>query len=225
MLPKAGCVAKLLLLSDSSRYSTSKLADELTSMGHRVKYVNLSNEPLTLSLVNEHDLTILVSMNPYTALSIALVTERSINSITGIINALSVTKLLKEQGLDYLIVAGDSAVKAAFVSGPYYFNTAWSLGLGGFVDTVEGARSILEYRHYLKNPLASASVLVKLTGEESRVFATIKHNKYGELLRRLNLQFAELTVINGTVTEANPTPEVPVEYVREVAQVVSENAA
>ncbi|ABW02700.1 hypothetical protein [Caldivirga maquilingensis] len=218
-------MAKLLILSDSSRYSISKLTDELVSMGHQVKYMNISNEPLALSAVNEYDLTVLTSMNPYTALSIALTIGKSINSAAGIINALSVTKLLKEQGLDFLMVAGDSAVKSAFTNGPYYFNTAWSLGLGGFVDTVEGARSILEYRHYLKNPLASASILVKLTGEESRVFATIKHSKYGELLRRLNLHFAELTVIDGKVTEANPTPEIPVESVKEVAQVVAEYAA
>ncbi|WP_291766296.1 hypothetical protein [Caldivirga sp. UBA161] len=217
-------MAKLLILSDSSRYSTSRLADELTSMGHRVRYMNISNEPLALSVINEYDLTVLVSMNPYTALSIALATSKSINPAVGIINSLSVVKLLKEQGLDYLVVAGDSAVKLAFTNGPYYFNTVWSLGLGGFVDTVEGARSILEYRHYLKNPLTSASVLVKLNGEESRIFATIKHSIYGELLRRLNLYFAELTVINGNATEANPTPEIPMESIKEVAQVVDEYA-
>ena len=34
-------MAKLLILSDSSRYSTSKLADELISMGPQVNYVKV----------------------------------------------------------------------------------------------------------------------------------------------------------------------------------------
>lgn len=214
-------MAKLLLLTDSAKLSVAKLTSELAGMGHQVRVVNLGNEPLNPGLMGEHDLVVFTSINPYIALAVALVASNSINNAEGIINALSIPKLLKEQGIEYSLVAGDEAVKAAFTKGPYYFNTAWSLGLGGFVDTVEGARSILEYRQYMKNPLSLASVLARVGGEETRVFATVNDGKYGGLMRRLNLQFAELTVVNGVIVEANPTPEVPMDRVRDVAELIS----
>jgi hypothetical protein len=217
-------VARLLIVSDSSRFSVSKLAGELASMGNQVTQLNLDNEPFNQRLANNYDLVVFTAINPYTALSIALTVSRSINDAVGMLNSLSVVKLLKEQGIEYELVAGDEAVKRVFTKGPYYFNTAWSLGLGGFVDTVEGARSILEYRHYLKNPLSLASVLAHISNaQESKVFATVKHERYGEVLRRLNVQFAELTIVNGVIVEANPTPEVPLGSVREVAEVINSN--
>lgn len=212
---------KILILTDSDRYTTRRLADELSSMGIETRLMNISEEPMNPNIAHEFDKVVLVSMNPYIALAVASILPNTVNSFNGILNSLSIPRLLSIQKIDFTLVSGDVAVGKAVSKPPYYFNTTWGLGLGGFIDTVEGARSVFEYRRYMKNPLASSSVLVNMDGVERRVYATSRGDFKG-LMEALNLAFAELVLVGNVAVEVNPTPEIPPNKVKETAEAIVE---
>ena len=213
-------MGKILVIHDVERVSVGMVKKSLEDQGLEATVINISEEPLNVGVFRDVELAIFISINPYTALGLSRLTKVSINNFDGILNALSIPRLLALQGIDFTVVSGDEAVKKVQISGSTYFNTLWSMELGGFIDSIEGARSVLEYRQYMRNPLVKASVLVNVSGPERKVFATIQSPEYGDVLRRLNLQFAELTLIGSTVVEANPTPDIPNDRVVEVSEIV-----
>jgi len=122
--------------------------------------------------------------------------ERSINPPAAIASALNRLSWLPRFGPPHAVVSSDFAVEKVEVEKPWLLMTAWRLDIDGVVTSVEGAKSVLEHRLYMRNPLARVSVVVPKPQRTYAVFATAKAGEgvAKEVLKHLGLFYAKVTL-------------------------------
>ncbi|MFN7105254.1 MAG: hypothetical protein ACK4M3_01505 [Pyrobaculum sp.] len=142
------------------------------------------------------DAAVLRTRNPYLAVVYGSVAKRVVNSPASIISALNRAYWIQRFGPPHAVISSDAAVEKIDVAQPWLLLTAWRLGLDGVVTSVEGAKSVVEHRTYMKNPLAKASIIVPRPRGVKTVFATAKNARgiVADLLAYLELQYARVTL-------------------------------
>lgn len=162
--------------------------------------------------------------NPYAAVLGALA-PRSINPPNAVLAALNRLVWLPKFGPPFTVVSSDFSVEKVEVEKPWLLMTAWRLGLDGPVTSVEGAKSVVEHRLYMRNPLAKMSVVVPRPRRLASVFATVKTatGLVAEVLQELGLLYAEVTLgdYGGRLYVLDVDPVPPVET-REEATALAE---
>ncbi len=141
-------------------------------------------------------LTLLRTRNPYLAIVYGSMSAVVLNQPHAILSALNRLSWMQKFGPPYAVVSSDHTVEKVELERPWVTMTAWRLGLDGVVTSVEGAKSVVEHRLYMRNPLAKVSVLVPKPRETVYAFATVKtaDGVVGELLRYLGLHYAGVTL-------------------------------
>ena len=171
--------------------------------------------------------------NPFTALILAKLFKYSINSFEGIVNSLNIPYILKVQGVDFGVIDSDDAILNYMSKRKveqYHFDTIWFLNLGGLITSYEGAKSILEYRKYMRNPLTQTSILIPIGKQEiinkkSKLVTYI--NDEFNILDKLDLTYGEVHYLelnqsNRLVLAINPVPEISIDKVDDVCKAISE---
>ncbi|MFN3805006.1 MAG: hypothetical protein ACK4SY_08110 [Pyrobaculum sp.] len=142
------------------------------------------------------DAAVLRTRNPYLAVAYGSMARRVVNPPTSIISALNRAYWIQRFGPPHAIISSDAIVEKVEVERPWLLLTAWRLGLDGVVTSVEGAKSVVEHRMYMKNPLARASIVVPRPRGVKTVFATARNavGVVADLLAYLELQYARVTL-------------------------------
>ncbi|MEZ0319120.1 MAG: hypothetical protein ABWK05_03880 [Pyrobaculum sp.] len=211
----------IYIVTDSSTISEKYIADALASRGRKAEIINISEMPIHAI----YGLVIIRIQNPYTAVAYASLVEKSINSAQSIYAALNRLTWIPKFGPPYAVVSADVAVEKVELEKPWMLLTAWRLGLDGAVTSVEGAKSVLEHRLYMRNPLAKASVLIPRPRRTVTIYATEKNAEglAAEVLRFLGLKYARVTLgdYGGRfyVVDVDPVP--PIEN-RQEAELLAE---
>jgi hypothetical protein len=189
----------------------------LASRGLKAVVINISETPV-------HRLAGVVFLrvrNPYAAPVYGVLASRSINPPEAVYAALNRLVWLPKFGPPYAVVSSDFSVEKVEVERPWLLLTAWRLGLDGVVTSVEGAKSVVEHRMYMRNPLAKVSVIVPKPHRAVSVFATAKTatGVVADVLRELGLLYARVMLgdYGGRfyVVDVDPVP--PVETKEEAA--------
>jgi hypothetical protein len=163
--------------------------------------------------------------NPYAAAVYGALAPRSINPPDAVLAALNRLAWLPKFGPPFAVVSSDFSVEKVELERPWLLLTAWRVGLDGSVTSVEGAKSVVEHRMYMRNPLAKVSVVVPKPHRLVPVFATAKNASglVAEVLRSLGLLYARVTLgdYGGRfyVLDVDPVPAIET---REEAAAVAE---
>jgi len=161
--------------------------------------------------------------NPYAAAVYGAMSTQSINPYGAVLSALNRLTWLPKFGPPFAVVSSDFSVEKVEVERPWLLMTAWRLGLDGVVTSVEGAKSVVEHRMYMRNPLAKVSVVVPRPRRLVTVFATVKNAEglAAEVLRELGLLYARVTFgdYGGRLYVIDVDPVPPVETREEAAAV------
>ncbi|ABL87454.1 hypothetical protein Pisl_0275 [Pyrobaculum islandicum DSM 4184] len=209
----------IYLLTDSPTVSERYIADALTSRGFNTVIVNISETPLH----RIPGVAFLRIKNPYAAVVYGSLAEHSINPPSGIIAALNRLSWLPKFGPPYAVVLSDFSVEKVEIERPWVLLTAWKLALDGSVTSVEGAKSVIEHRMYMRNPLAKVSVVIPKPHRLVSIFATIKHASglAEDILSHLGLFYAKITLgdYGGKLYVVDIDPVPPLETKEEAALV------
>lgn len=165
--------------------------------------------------------------NPYAAIAYGQIAERSINPPEAIYAAVNRLVWLPKFGPPHVVVSSDASVEKVELERPWMLLTAWRLGLDGPVTSVEGAKSVLEHRSFMRTPLSKVSIVIPKPERTVTVFATAK-NATGiaaDVLRYLGLLYGKLTIgdYGGKfyVIDVDPVPQLESrEEVKELAEVI-----
>ncbi|AFA39419.1 hypothetical protein Pogu_1392 [Pyrobaculum oguniense TE7] len=143
-------------------------------------------------MINIPGSTVLRLSNPYAAIAYGQIAERSINPPGAIYAAVNRLMWLPKFGPPYAVLSSDTSVEKVELERPWMLLTAWRLGLDGPVTSVEGAKSVLEHRTFMRNPLTKVSVAMPRPELTTAVFATVKTalDIAAEVLRRLGMLYA-----------------------------------
>lgn len=209
------------MVSDSPAVFEKYIVDALTSRGLKARIVNISEVPV----YKIQGVVVNRVKNPYAAVVYGLLAERSINPPGAIASALNRLTWLPKYGPPFAVVSTDYSVEKIEIERPWLLLTAWRLELDGVVTSVEGGKSVVEHRMYMKNPLAKVSLAIPKPSRSFSIFATVNSADGVALsvLRELGLLYAKLTIgeYGGRhyVIDIDPVP--PVET-REEAMAVAE---
>jgi len=191
----------------------------LASRGLKPLVLNVSETPI-------HGLygTVLLRVgNPYASVVYGAMSARSINPYGAVLSALNRLTWLPKFGPPFAVVSSDFSVEKVEVERPWLLLTAWRLGLDGVVTSVEGAKSVVEHRMYMRNPLAKVSVVVPRPHRLVTVFATMKNAEglAAEVLKELGLLYARVTFgdYGGRLYVIDVDPVPPVETWEEAVAV------
>ncbi len=161
--------------------------------------------------------------NPYAAAVYGALAPRSINPPDAVLAALNRLVWLPKFGPPFAVVSSDFSVEKVELERPWLLMTAWRVGLDGSVTSMEGAKSVVEHRIYMRNPLAKVSVIVPKPHRLVPVFATAKDatGVAAEVLRSLGLLYARVTLgdYGGTLYVLDVDPVPPIETREEAAAV------
>jgi len=199
---KRGGIVETVVLVDEVRVDEKYLIDALSKRGVSAKIIDVR-----LGEVPEGDLALVRTSNPYVGIALAQFFERAINSALGIYRAVNKVLVYRLGGLKIAPICGDSHVEGAvrIIGLPAILDTAWRLGLEGPVTSVEGLKSVLEYRVYMRNPLAKLSLLVEYYEVVREEFLV-----EGSILSELGLDYALVKYgrVNGreVVVDVDPVP-------------------
>jgi len=182
----------IYILTDSPTVSEKYIVEALSTRGLATTVINVAEMPI----YRIRGTAILRMRNPYTAVAYGVLAERSINPPAAIASALNRLGWLPKFGPPHAVVSSDFAVEKVEVEKPWLLMTAWRLDIDGFVTSVEGAKSVLEHRFYMRNPLARVSVVVPKPQRTYTVFATAKAGEgvAKEVLKHLGLLYAKVTL-------------------------------
>lgn len=211
----------IYVVTDSPTVSEKYIVDALTSRGRKAEIINISETPIHVI----HGVAVIRVQNPYAAVAYASLVEKSVNSAQSIYAALNRLSWIPKFGPPYAVVSADVAVEKVELEKPWMLLTAWRLGLDGAVTSVEGAKSVLEHRLYMRNPLAKTSVLIPKPHRTVTIYATEERAEglAAEVLRHLGLKYARVTLgdYGGRfyVVDVDPVP--PIEN-REEAELLAE---
>ncbi|MEM1733304.1 MAG: hypothetical protein QW680_09750 [Pyrobaculum sp.] len=124
------------------------------------------------------------------------VSEASINPPEAISSALNRLAWISKFGPPHVIISTDYSVEKVELERPWFLMTAWRLEIDGSVTSVEGAKSVLEHRMYMKNPLSKVSLVVPKPHRTISVFATVKNatGLVSEVLSHLGLLYARVVL-------------------------------
>ena len=172
--------------------------------------------------------------NHYVGAAVASVATKSINSYDAIMTSLNRLRLYAMFGTPHMVVYGDNSsidIATSSVKFPVQLYTAWMTGLDVEVDSREGAKSVAEYRHYTRNPMAKLSVLIPVTGRKFRVLATRSQgDAYAmRIVRELGLVYASVEFIEDEtgrryVLSVDPIPNIGNNFEAEiVAEAIAES--
>ncbi|ACB40755.1 conserved hypothetical protein [Pyrobaculum neutrophilum V24Sta] len=172
-------------------------------------------------------LALLRIRNPYAAVVYGSLADRSVNPVGSISAALNRLVWMPKFGPPYAVVSSDVAVEKVEIEKPWLLLTAWRLGLDGGVTSVEGGKSVVEHRIYMRNPLAKVTIVVPKPARSESVFATVKNatGEAAEVLKYLGLMYARITFgeYGGRkyVIDVDPVPELENrEEARQVAELL-----
>lgn len=158
-------------------------------------------------------LAVIRTRNQYLGATYAAVFRRAVNQAHAIYNALNRLYWLPKFGPPFMAFVEEDAVEKVEFGPPWLLATAWRLGLDSIVTSVEGAKSVVEHRSYMRNPLAKASVVMPKPREVKRVFAVagMSDGIVDELLRATGLRYAEVALgvyeDGERVIDVDPIPE------------------
>jgi len=162
--------------------------------------------------------------NPYVAAAYGLLAKRSINPPVASLLAVNRLSWLPKFGPPYAVVCADASLEKVDMRGPWLLLTAWRLNLDGPVTSMEGAKSVLEHRAYMRNPLARVTVIAPRPSRMLSVFATINSARglVADALSHLGLLYARVTLgdYNGDMRVIDIDPVPPVES-REEAELIA----
>ncbi|MDT7868685.1 MAG: hypothetical protein RQ839_00700 [Thermoproteus sp.] len=176
------------------------------------------------------DSTVLVrTRNQYLGAVYASLFRRSINPSHAIYNALNRLYWLPKYGPHFFVFSDEEAVEKVDFKPPWLLATVWRLGLDVLVTSVEGAKSVVEHRNYMRNPLAKASVAMPKPRGVRKVFAVSGMDGIaGEVLRALGLKYAEVALglydDGERVVDVDPIPELDEARARLLADAALEEA-
>ncbi|MGB9704259.1 MAG: hypothetical protein ACPL3C_02325 [Pyrobaculum sp.] len=134
--------------------------------------------------------------NPYTAAIYGQVAKRSINPPPAIYAALNRLNWIPKYGPPYALVSTDHTVEKVELERPWLLLTAWRLDLDGPVTSVEGAKSVIEHRMYMRNPLSKVTIVIPKPHSTVKIFATAKTatGLVADVLKELGLLYARVTL-------------------------------
>ncbi|AEA12760.1 hypothetical protein TUZN_1284 [Thermoproteus uzoniensis 768-20] len=176
------------------------------------------------------DFTVFIrTKNQYLGAVYASLFRRSINPSYAIYNALNRLYWLPKYGPHFFVFSDEEAVEKVDFKPPWLLATVWRLGLDVSVTSVEGAKSVVEHRNYMRNPLAKGSIAMPKPKEVRKVFAVSGIDGIaGEVLRSLGLKYAEITLgvydDGERVIDVDPVPELDEARARLLAEVGLEEA-
>ncbi len=157
--------------------------------------------------------------NPYAAAVYGALAPRSINPPNAVLAALNRLVWLPKFGPPFAVVSSDFSVEKVELERPWLLMTAWRVGLDGSVTSVEGAKSVVEHRMYMRNPLAKVSVVVPKPHRLVPVFVTAKDatGVAAEVLQELGLLYAKIVLgdYGGRLYVLDVDPVPPVETKQE----------
>lgn len=167
--------------------------------------------------------------NQYLGAAYASLFRKAINQSHAIYNALNRLTWLPKFGPPFVVLSSDDAVERVDFKPPWLLATAWRLGLDGIVTSVEGAKSVVEHRNYMRNPLSKISVVMPKPKEVRKVFAAAGiDGMAGEVLRYLGLKYAEVSIgvydDGERVVDVDPIPELDEARAKLLADVALEEA-
>ncbi|MEZ0248503.1 MAG: hypothetical protein ABWJ97_04455 [Thermoproteus sp.] len=182
--------ARVLILSDRPELGERLLAKYLSARGLSVEIIDLSQMPAASG-----DVAFIRTKNQYVGAVYSSLFHKSINPAHSIYNALNRLYWLPKFGPPFVAFSNEEAVEKIDFKPPWLLATAWRLGLDGVVTSVEGAKSVVEHRNYMRNPLAKASVVMPKPKDVRKVFVTPEvDGAVGELVRWLGLKYAEVSL-------------------------------
>jgi hypothetical protein len=201
------------------------LAKLLTSRGLSAEILDPSQAPITSG-----GLALIRTKNHYLGATYAALFRNAINSAHAIANALNRLYWLPKFGPPFAAISSEDVVEKIELKPPWLLATAWRLGLDSVVTSVEGAKSVIEHRNYMRNPLAKATIVMQKPLEVKRVFAVAGavDGLAGEALRALGLKYAEVAVgVYGSgeyIVDIDPIPDLDEARAKLLAELVLEEA-
>lgn len=201
------------------------MAKFLASNGFSVEILDVSESPAAPGAA-----AFIRTKNRYLGIAYASLFPNAINPSHAIANALNRLHWLPKLGPPFAVFSGEDAVVKVEFGPPWLLATAWRLGLDGVVTSLEGAKSVVEHRSYMRNPLAKATIAMPKPREIKRTFAIAgaADGLTDEALRALGLKYAEVAVgvydFGEYVVDVDPIPELDEARARLLAELALEES-
>lgn len=195
-------------MSDRPELGERLLAKHLSARGLSIDIIDI-----TQAFVEGGDEVVFIrTRNQYLGASYASLFRKAVNQFNAIYNALNRLAWLPKFGPTFVVLSSEDVVEKVDFKPPWLLATAWRLGLDGVVTSVEGAKSVVEHRNYMRNPLSKISVVMPKPKEVRKVFAVAGLDGLaGEVLRYLGLKYAEVSIgvfdEGERVIDVDPIPE------------------